>query len=143
VQAGTPYIIIGNQQSVHDYSNILFSMDVRNCTNCHPTEAAQGHVWFSKPSRAACGACHDDLDWVTGANHAGGPAADDSQCSICHLPQGDREFDASIMGATPSPQVDPAGINLEIINVTGAEPGGMPTVSFTVTNDDGSWWPTS
>jgi len=71
VQAGTPYVIIGNQQSVHDYSEILYPMDVRNCTSCHPAEAAQGHVWYSEPSRAACGACHDDLDWVTGMNHAG------------------------------------------------------------------------
>ncbi|HQL30517.1 MAG TPA: hypothetical protein PLM67_09900, partial [Thermoanaerobaculales bacterium] len=58
VQAGTPYVIIGNQQSVHDYSAILYSMDVRNCTSCHPAEAAQGHVWYSEPSRAACGSCH-------------------------------------------------------------------------------------
>jgi OmcA/MtrC family decaheme c-type cytochrome len=138
VQAGTPYIIIGNQQSVHDYSEILFSMDVRNCTSCHPTEAAQGHVWYSEP-RAACGSCHDDLDWSP-ANHAGGPAADDSQCSICHLPQGDREFDASVMGAhtIPTKSAQLAGLNMEILEVTGAEPGGMPTVSFTLTNNDGS-----
>jgi OmcA/MtrC family decaheme c-type cytochrome len=140
VQVGTPYIIIGNQQSVHDYSEILYPMDVRNCTSCHPEVAAQGSVWYSEPSRAACGACHDDLDWVTGMNHAGGPAADDSQCSVCHLPQGDREFDASVMGAhtIPTKSAQLAGINMEIVDVTGADPGGMPTVSFVLTNDDGS-----
>jgi OmcA/MtrC family decaheme c-type cytochrome len=141
VQAGTPYIIIGNQQSVHDYSEIGYPMDVRNCTSCHPEEAAQGHVWYSKPSRAACGSCHDDLDWVTGMNHAGGPAADDSLCSVCHQPQGDREFDASVMGAhtIPTKSAQLAGLNMEILEVTGVEPGGLPTVTFRVTNGDGSF----
>ncbi len=45
-----------------------------------PGGRAQGHIWYSNPSRAACGSCHDDIDWVTGENHVGGPQADDSQC---------------------------------------------------------------
>jgi len=140
VQAGIPYIIIGNRQSVHDFSEVRFPQDIRNCTSCHPPEAAQGHVWFSEPSRAACGSCHDDLDWVTGENHAGGPAADDSLCGVCHQPQGDREFDASVMGAhtIPTKSAQLAGLNMEILEVTGVEPGGFPTVTFRLTNGDGS-----
>jgi len=140
VQAGTPYIIIGNRQSVHDYSEILYPMDVRNCTSCHPPEAAQGHVWYSEPGRAACGACHDDIDWVTGENHAGGPAADDQYCAVCHQPQGTNEFDPSVMGAhtIPTKSAQLAGLNMEILEVTGAEPGGFPVVTFRLTNGDGS-----
>jgi OmcA/MtrC family decaheme c-type cytochrome len=140
VQAGTPYVIIGNQQSVHDFSDVRLPQDVRNCTSCHPAEAAHGDVWYSEPGRAACGACHDDIDWVTGANHAGGPQADDSYCSVCHQPQGDREFDASVIGAhtIPTKSAQLAGLSMEILEVTGAEPGGFPTVTFRVANGDGS-----
>ncbi len=35
VQAGTPYQIIGFRQSVHDYSEVVFPQDVRNCNTCH------------------------------------------------------------------------------------------------------------
>ncbi len=35
VQAGTPYQIIGFGNSVHDYSDVEFPADVRNCQVCH------------------------------------------------------------------------------------------------------------
>src|SRR5262249_11894753 len=35
VIAGTPYKIIGNAQSVNDYSTVAFPADVRRCTVCH------------------------------------------------------------------------------------------------------------
>jgi len=141
VQSGTPYVIIGNRQSVHDYSEVLLPQDVRNCATCHTPEASQGDIWYSRPTRLGCGACHDDIDWDTGANHPAGPQADDSACAFCHRPQGDREFDASVIGAhtipTKSAQLD--GLNMEILDVTGAAPGGTPTVTFRLTNGDGSF----
>ncbi len=76
VEAGTPYIIIGNNQSVHDFSDVVFPQDIRNCVRCHTPEATQSNVWYTFPSRAACASCHDDIDWVTGANHPGGPAGE-------------------------------------------------------------------
>ena len=45
------------------------------------------------PSRVACGACHDGIDWATGkgttnaggtGGHIGGAKADDSLCALCH-----------------------------------------------------------
>ena len=140
VQAGIPYQIIGFRQSVHDYSDVVHPQDVRNCWNCHSPDAEQGSNWFAFPSRAACGSCHDDIDWETGANHAGGPATNDDFCGNCHQPQGSREFDISVIGAhtIPTKSTQLPGLNMEIVEVTGAEPGGTPTVSFTLTNDDGS-----
>ncbi len=35
VQAGKPYQIIGFRNTVHDYSNVVFPADVRNCQVCH------------------------------------------------------------------------------------------------------------
>jgi OmcA/MtrC family decaheme c-type cytochrome len=78
VLAGTPYQIYGNNQSIHDYSEVLHPQDIRNCDNCHEgtnpaTEATQSDLWYTKPGRDACGSCHDDVNWVTGENHAAGP----------------------------------------------------------------------
>ena len=73
--------IIGNSQSVHDFSNVVFPQDIRNCVRCHAPEATQSNVWYTFPSRAACASCHDNIDWVTGANHPAGPQADDTQCA--------------------------------------------------------------
>jgi OmcA/MtrC family decaheme c-type cytochrome len=140
VQAGTPYQIIGYRQTVYDYSEVVFTQDVRNCDTCHTPETPGGSVWFSAPSRDACGSCHDLIDWeVAGAGH---PVAqfDDTLCASCHIPQGEREFDISVMGAhvIPTKSEQLAGLNMEITDVTGAMPGGTPTVYFTLTNDDGS-----
>ena len=44
--------------------------------------------WKTNPTREACGSCHDTVNFATGANHAGGPAASDQNCAICHGPSG-------------------------------------------------------
>jgi len=139
VQAGTPYQIIGFRQSVHDYSHVVFPQDVRNCTTCHPPDAPEGHIWFTDPGRDACGSCHDDIDWDLGIGHPI-PQTDDSQCALCHQPQGDREFDRSIIGAhtIPTKSEQLAGLNVEILDVTGTDPGMTPTITFTVNEDDGT-----
>ena len=39
----------------------------RMCIKCHDnTQAAQADNHVNKPSRLACGACHDGIDWATG-----------------------------------------------------------------------------
>lgn len=140
VQDGTPYQIIGYRQSVHDYSEVLYPMDVRNCDSCHTPDAPEGHIWFTRPTRNSCGSCHDNINWVTGEGHAPGPQADDSRCANCHQPEGDREFDISIMGAhtIPTESEQLAGLNMEIVDVRDAGPGMRPTVDFRLTNDDGT-----
>jgi len=109
VIAGTPYQIIGFGQSVHDFSDVALPQDIRNCQNCHEgtnpaTKPAQSDVYYTKPSREACGACHDDINWATGANHAAGAQADSSACANCHIPDSGEEFDASIKGAHTIPE---------------------------------------
>ncbi len=61
---------------------------VKNCTACHADDR-----WKTKPSRLACGACHDNI-WFgapsavpTGSKpHPGGQRDDDAGCSFCHPP---------------------------------------------------------
>ena len=70
------------------YTEVVFPADVKNCTKCHVDDR-----WKTKPSRLACGACHDNIDFATGKSivagkpdHEGGPQANDSGCNVCHQP---------------------------------------------------------
>jgi OmcA/MtrC family decaheme c-type cytochrome len=149
VIAGTPYQIIGNAQSLHDFSTVGWPQmtqgnTITNCALCHEgtnaaNKGAQSTVWYTNPSRDACGSCHDDVNWVTGANHPAGPQADDKACADCHQPDG-AEFDASIKGAhtvwEKSKQLK--GLNATVVSVTNMAPGKNPTAVFKITNGDGS-----
>ncbi len=136
VQAGTPYMIVGFQQTVFDFSKGTWPQDTRNCTTCH-SGGAQSDNFKTAPNTAACTACHDDVNLTTGENHPGGDQPD-GKCAACHEPDG-QEFDASITGAhvVPIESAQIKGLNLEIVGVEGAVPGGSPAVSFKVTNKAG------
>jgi OmcA/MtrC family decaheme c-type cytochrome len=141
VVAGGKYQIIGNNQSVNDYSTVVFPSDVRNCTICHTPTATQANSYLTQPSRASCGSCHDDVDFASGKNHAGGlPVNDDKLCSQCHLPQGTNEFDASILGAhtieTNSTQLP--GTVIKLVSVANGLAGKSPTVTFTLKDKSGN-----
>jgi OmcA/MtrC family decaheme c-type cytochrome len=156
VEAGTPYQIIGFQQGVNDYSTVAFPQDIRNCATCHgappatqnnpsPTPPSQGPNWYTFPSRAACGSCHDDVNFATGENHAAGAYTDDSACASCHVPQGGAEWDASVMGAhtVPFKSAQLKGVKATIVSVTNTAPGQNPTVVFNLTRNDGTPIPPS
>lgn len=138
VKAGKPYRIIGNNQSDHNFSNVAFPNDVRNCEVCHKT-ATQG-LNYLNPSRAACGSCHDDVNFASGSKHLDLPQVSDNLCANCHIPQGELEFDASIKGAhtIPSLSAQLPGVNFTIVKVENTAPGQKPTVSFTVKDRAGN-----
>ena len=147
VVAGTPYRIIGFQNSVNDFSAVVDPADPRRCEVCHQqtTGAAQAKAYLTEPTRAACGACHDNVDFATGVNHAGGPQFDDNQCATCHIPQGELPFDASIIGGHTVPEdssLSPS-IVASIVSVTGGTAGNAPTVTFTVKDGSGNPIPIS
>lgn len=146
VKAGTPYQIVGYQNNVSDFSTVALPMDIRNCDRCHEgTDAtkkpAQSAVYLTNPNRAACGSCHDDINWTTGENHPAGPMADDKACAVCHIPDSGQEFDASIKGAhtLPLKSKQLQGIKAQIVSVSNAVPGKNATVVFKLTNNDGSF----
>lgn len=145
VQAGKPYIIVGYRQSVHDYSHVVYPQDIRNCQNCHvgtnPAQApSQAHAYLTEPTRAACGSCHDDINWQTGEGHVAGPQLSDAACANCHRPESEHEFDASVRGAhtIPTKSSQLKGLNAQIVSVSNVKPGEKPTVVFRITNDDGT-----
>ncbi len=134
VKAGTPFV------QGDDYSTIVFPQDIRNCTTCHETKAPEAAIWNTRPSREACGSCHDDVNFATGANHPVGPQADDKACAVCHVPDSGTEFDASIVGAHVNPLKSKQlkGLTATIVSVTNVAPGKSPTVTYAIKNGDGT-----
>ncbi len=140
VRAGKRYQIIGNQQSLHDYSDIGFPANARNCTACHvqtgPNAASQAEAMF-RPTRESCGSCHDNIDFAAGKDHIA--QADDTRCSQCHRPEGDREFDISVKGAhvIPESSRNLKGQTIELLEVTNARPGENPSVTYRLRDSEG------
>ena len=147
VQAGKPYQIIGFNNSVNDWSTVVYPADVRRCQTCHNPKngAAQTNAWLTTPTRAACGACHDDVNFATGQNHPGGVQLSDAVCADCHIPQGELDFDASILGAHVIPDQSSMipGLNFTLVKVANGGAGQKPTVTFTVKDNAGNGIPMS
>jgi len=138
VKAGTPYRI-WHRGAWSDFSQVVFPQDVRNCTTCHAAGAAQANAWKTNPSAAACGSCHDDVNFATGLNHLNLPQADDTQCKNCHTPDAVTDMDASIPGAhlIPANSKSLPGLVTKVLKVDGATPGNAPVVTFSVTDKSG------
>jgi hypothetical protein len=66
------------------WRSAAFPAGIENCTVCHTGGGADVDNWKTVPSRAACGSCHDLIDWAAGTNHEGGAAANDAACALCH-----------------------------------------------------------
>jgi OmcA/MtrC family decaheme c-type cytochrome len=141
VKAGGNYQIIGNAQSLHDWSTVEFPSDARSCQTCHDSKfgAAQSSAYLT-PNRAACGACHDNVNFATGQNHVSLPQVSDNQCSSCHTPQGELEFDASIAGAhtIPTRSKTIPGVVIQLVKVDNGTAGQKPTVTFTLKDNSGA-----
>ena len=119
---------------------MTYPQDIRNCESCHDKAAAGGSSWYTKPSIAACGSCHSDVNFVTGANHVAGPATDGS-CASCHQPEGSVEWDTGIKNAhvVPLHSKQLKGYTATILSVSNAGPGKKITVKFQLKNGDGSF----
>jgi len=104
------------------FNEIIYPKGVDNCRQCHKGDtpeqlalAPQANNWKEKPSRKACGACHDNVDFATGAGHAGGAQPDDASCVGCHPASGagtgqSVEDAHASANATPNNPNVPAGL---------------------------------
>jgi OmcA/MtrC family decaheme c-type cytochrome len=93
-----------------EFNEIEYPQDIRNCNKCHDATNAStpdAKNWMEVPSRLACGACHDGIDFATGKGvtladaargltetttfnglaHGGLQQPDDTVCYQCHGPQ--------------------------------------------------------
>jgi OmcA/MtrC family decaheme c-type cytochrome len=99
-KGGEDYTIWGYQNSKHDYAEVGFPQDLRNCTKCHTAAnplTPQGDNWKTKATREACLTCHASKpgsDWLathTILNNGQDPLAPatlmpNSACQGCHTP---------------------------------------------------------
>ncbi len=97
---GEDYTIWGYSNSKHDYAEVGFPQDLRNCTVCHSganPATPQGDNWKTRPSREACLTCHANkagsrwLNTHTILNNNQDPLAPatlmpNSACAGCHAP---------------------------------------------------------
>jgi OmcA/MtrC family decaheme c-type cytochrome len=97
------------------WDKITFPQDVKNCALCHnnggndlSATAAQIDNWKNHPTREACGSCHTDVNFASGANHDGGIQADDSACQYCH----------NAAAITGYHDTTPTGINVPEFDIT-------------------------
>jgi OmcA/MtrC family decaheme c-type cytochrome len=144
-QAGNPYSIYGFT-GLTNWADVTFPgsssiNDPRNCVKCHDQNsgAAQANAYLT-PNRAACGGCHDNVNFATGENHVNLPQLDDNQCSNCHIPQGELPFDASIMGAhtIPTEWSGLPGLVISNLSVSNGTVGSAPAVTFTLKDGGGN-----
>lgn len=82
------YAIWGYQNQKHSWETVGFPAVIENCTKCHSGTGGDADNWKKRPTRAACGSCHDDIDFTTVGTHAGGPQANDDNCAVCHTENG-------------------------------------------------------
>ena len=98
-KGGEDYTIWGYQNGKHDYAEVGFPQDLRNCTKCHSAAnpaTPQGDNWKTAVSKEACLTCHANKtgsDWDTshkvyagtlvGAG-AAAKAMTNQQCVDCH-----------------------------------------------------------
>jgi OmcA/MtrC family decaheme c-type cytochrome len=83
------YQIIGFNNSLNDFSYVEFTKDIDNCAVCHTGGGVNVSNWNTVPTREACGSCHDDVNFTTGANHGkGGVQLTNGTCATCHPSSG-------------------------------------------------------
>ena len=136
------YFIVGYGPRLHDYSDIVFPQDVRNCMTCHQesdSTVPQASNWRTVQNTATCGSCHDDIDFAAG-DHIGG-INDDAACVECH---GDAStidggaYRVSVVHQIPE-AIAAEAFEYEVVSVSNTAPGQAPTVQLRVidpTNGD-------
>ncbi len=133
-----------------------------NCAVCHGdpdgagplTAPAQGGLYKSQPSQAACGACHDDVVFgnpYTSNGQTMGAQANNSNCLLCHDSPG-ASIDIAEAHVHPLkksvwPNTTNPGVNFAITSVAEAgtndgdgtiDPGEKIALTFTVKDDSGA-----
>lgn len=144
-----PSVVAGGTYKIGntDFSHVGPPQSVSNCRTCHNGEmgarnrTTSGNNWRMVPSRAACGSCHDNVNFETGAGHLAGVMETDKPCTTCHT---EANIEAKHAAATrtannPTGIKDDSGALLseftyEIASVT-VDGTDHPVVAFRILRD--------
>jgi OmcA/MtrC family decaheme c-type cytochrome len=128
-------------------TGVAFPRAIQNCVVCHDN-APTAEFHRTKPSTAACTACHDDVNPGLETTQAGEPGTNhfqergypDGECNGCHEAEQGREYDITVPGAhvVPEHSSQLKGLNLDILGVSNHGAGETPTFDFKVTENDGT-----
>ena len=107
--SGSPFVVIGFNTSIIDFSSVRFPKSLRNCLNCHldsngkDTLGREPHYRCEPfndlkitPAAAVCSACHDGQEVRSHMTNTGGAsfatlqqnigATVNERCAACHGP---------------------------------------------------------
>ena len=136
VIGGVDYCIYGFNDSQHCYGDVVHPQDIRNCSNCHNSsdpDTPDAANWYTMPTDAACGSCHDDVNFVTGENHGSGIPTDNTQCVTCHASNPNSPLE--VRQAHRLLAVErAANYSYNILGIVFSGPGAAPDVTFSVTD---------
>ena len=128
-------------------TGVAFPRTLDSCTYCH-ANAPTADYYKEKPASAACATCHDDVNPSLETTDAGPPGTKhfqdkgypDRECNRCHEAEQGREFDITVPGAhvIPERSTQLKGVNFAITGVTNHLAGQTPTISFKITQNDGT-----
>jgi len=120
---------------------INFPQNAINCSACHVASTAtpQAGNWATTPSRAACGGCHDNVNFLTGVNHTGVIAADETGCAGCHTAADIQVYHTPLMnphenGTDTAPSYNPTAQltkNWQATNQSSL-PAGAATITYKI-----------
>jgi OmcA/MtrC family decaheme c-type cytochrome len=139
------YVILGHSPVPHDYSDVHWTQDIRNCQTCHEESdlnTPQASNWQEVPNRAACGTCHfndgdpnngeHDYAIETGEHPFGINFQDDTQCVDCHGPDSVIPNVQVANAHTISEDVAAEAFEYQVVSVTNTAPGQLPTATIRV-----------
>jgi OmcA/MtrC family decaheme c-type cytochrome len=153
IHSGRPdYQIVGFGGTLHEWSDVVWPQDLRNCQTCHDESDAntpQASNYRRVPNRAACGTCHyndgdpdNDVHQYSiedGVHPLDLQFVDDIQCVDCHGPDGSVTNDEGRLVQIPvaheiRTETASEAFQYNILDVTGTGLGEFPTVTFSVTD---------
>jgi len=147
------YVIIGHGGRVHDYSDVVWTQDLRNCQTCHEESdenTPQASNWRLVPNRAACGTCHYD-DGIADSGHdyaiedgihpINQNFQDDTQCLGCHGPDSAIvPVQIAVAHAIPA-QIAAEAFEFDVVSAT-MDAAGIVTASIRVLDPTDPNYPT-
>lgn len=129
-------------------TRLFYPLETRNCQSCHFNDgsAPEADKWKTNPSRLACGGCHVEVNFATGAGHSVGiaPQSNDLLCTGCHTPESIERAHAVPEGSPGNPLrgtrinntfVGLADVKYEIAEVT-ANAARNPVIRFRIIKND-------